>query len=76
MNNTLAVQMPADTLDPKEQMTRLAEMYKRIMQARSKALNAGMDAIHDQLCEVSDEIGRRQKTLLESHPELILMAFE
>ncbi len=60
---------------PEQQMVRLGEMSKQIMQGRIKAQNAGMSAIHTALARITDQINAEQERLLAAHPELIMMAF-
>jgi hypothetical protein len=75
MNMTLAKMLPDVTLTPTDQMTKLGEMSKVIMEGRIKARREGLDAIHTELCRVTDVIEKRQMELLLKYPELVLMAF-
>ena len=73
---TQLLRMPDATLTPAEQMKVLGELSKTVMDGRIKARRNGLDAIHTELCRMSDVVEKRQTELLLKHPELVLMAFE
>ena len=74
MNIHLAVVMkPVESMTPQDAMRELGKLSQWAMDARLRALQEGLDAIHDSYFELSLTIKNKQQGLLSSHPELVLM---
>jgi len=76
MNKELELMLPASDISPREQMLQLADISKKLMSARCKAMEGGLDAVLNELRKFSRVIESKQTELLAKHPELVLMAFE